>query len=392
MAVTDISELRKQQKKKRTVKVLIKVFMLLLLIGVVIIAVITRDSWIPSFEGILTKLPTSDTSSTELSGGNFPISIDGGSDYQMSSMGDAIGLLDESKFHVYSTAGKVMYERQHTYANPILETNSSKALIYDLGGTNFSLEGKYKNVYEKTSDDVILRAELSDNDYVAVVTKSENLLSMLRVYDAKGNEVFRYSSYDGRIIDVSFNSDSTACILTIIAAENGELLSKMISFNFDDTAVQWQSDGVAAVALDTCYMSNGSILMICDTMTVIYNSTGELISTYEYPDSIIDYGSYGDYAAILVSNTSTRVTKLIIITESNIDDPTTVSVDYNTEKVYCTDKQSHILNSSGVYTYDLNGNLIAYALLEDEYDGICKIKEYMYLLGYDSVNCIEYAS
>lgn len=396
MAVTDVSELRRKREKRRTRNMLIKGFVVILLCGIAVVAVFTRNTWMPAFRGILSRIPAaveqSTSSTTELSGGNFPISIEGGADYQICAVGDSLALLDDSRFHVYSANGKVMSEKQHTYANPILAANSSKALIYDLGGRDFSLEGKYKNVYEKTADDVILLAKLSEKDYVAVVTKSENLLSMLKVYDGKGNEIFRYSSYDGRIIDVAFNTDSSGCVLTVISAENGDLMSKMIRFDFSDTAVQWESEPIGTIALNVRFTDDGSIMMVGDTLTALYSADGVLTGTYVYTDTIVDYSSTDKVTAIITSNTAKRVTRLILITPDTLGNPITADLDYNTDKVYCEGEQSHILNSEGVFTYDITGQITASALLEDDYDGLCRISGYMYLLGYDSVSCIEYVS
>ncbi|MCC8043495.1 MAG: DUF5711 family protein [Oscillospiraceae bacterium] len=395
MAVTDVSELRKRREKKRTRNMLIKAFVVILICGIAVVTVVTRNSWLPAFQGILSRIPAAtdqDYSQTDTVSGSFLISIDGGSDYQMRAMGDCIALLDDSKFHVYSATGSVMYETQHTYANPILAVNSSKALVYDLGGTDFSLEGKYKNVYEKTANNVILRAELSSKDYVAVVTKSENLLSMLKVYDGKGTEVFRYSSYDGRIIDVAFNSDSSGCVLTVIGAQDGELISQMIRFDFSDTSVQWESEPISAIALDVIFTQDGSVMLIGDTMSALYTADGILQASYTYSDTIVDYSTEDDLAAVITTNTAKRKTEMILITPENITNPIVIELDYNTEKVYCEGGQAHILNDEGVCTYDSAGQPVASASLEDDYEDICRIKGYLYLLGYDSVSCMDYAS
>ena len=122
MPVTDISELRKRRQAKQTKNLIIKVFIILLICGAALIAALTKDMWMPYFKGILTTIPEnlSSEETAEMSEGKFPLKVEGGSGFQLMDMDGSLALLDESRFHVYSTDGKVMNERQHTYANPIL--------------------------------------------------------------------------------------------------------------------------------------------------------------------------------------------------------------------------------------------------------------------------------
>ena len=168
MAVTDISELRKKRQAKKTRNLIIKIFIVLLICGAALVAVFTKDMWYPYLNGVLTTIPETvqpEASSAELAEGKFPIKVEGGLGYQLMSIDNCIAVLDDSQFHIYSSDGKVMNERQHTYANPLLCVSGSKALIYDEGGRDFSLESKYKTIYEKTADDIIYIAKLSSSDY-----------------------------------------------------------------------------------------------------------------------------------------------------------------------------------------------------------------------------------
>lgn len=395
MPVTDVSELRKKRQAKRTKNMLIKTFIVLLICGAAMVAVFTKNMWYPYLEGIMTKIPaavSSDTNEAELAEGYFPLHIEGGSGYQILKMDNCLALLDDSKFHVYSTDGKIVSEKQHAFANPILSVSGGKALIYDLGGTEFSLESKYKTVYSKTAENVILLARLAENDMAAVVTKSDKYLAMLKVYNPSGEEVFTYYSYDMRIINVTFTDSGKGCILTVLSAEGGELLTRMIRFDFNDTEPKWTSEPVRTLALDVQTANDGSIIMIGDTLTACYSSDGILQATYTYSDPIVDYDCSGNFTVIMTSNSEKRTTKLILISGDNVSNPVVTETDHSAVKVIADSMQAHVLNDSGIVTYDITGQKIAYASLEDDYEDICRIDKYLYLLGYDSVNRINYVA
>lgn len=392
MPVTDISELRKKRQAKQTKNMLIKAFVILLLCGAVLVAAFTKDMWLPYFKGIMTSIPDNISSdgTTDLSEGNFPMKVEGGSGFQLVDMDGSLALLDESRFHVYSVDGKVMNERQHTYANPILCVSGSKALIYDEGGREFSLESKYKNIYTKTADDVIYIAELSKSDYAAVVTKSDKYLATLKIYNPNGEPIFTYFSYDSRIIDVTFNENSSGCVVTVLTAEGGQLISKMKRFDFNDTEPMWESDSVPTLALDVKFTDDG-IIMIGDTMTAGFTKDGVLTSEYVYSDPITDYDTSGNISAVITKNSDLRRTKLISFIGADCASPVVTVLDVEAEKVYTGSSQVYILNGSGIDIFSSDGVLGGKILLEDDYDDFCKCGKYIFLLGYDSVNRISYS-
>ena len=258
----DVSELRRRQKSKNRRNFLIKFFAVLTVAVLVVIAVLTKDSWYPYLDGILTKVPAAsdNTDNAELAEGKFPIAVSGGSDYQLKAMDNYFAFLDDSKFFVYTADGEPVIEKQHTYANPILTVSNKKALIYDLGGNGFSLESKYKTIYEKTCDQTILMAELSSSDLAAVVTKSDKYLAQLDIYDSDGKNIFTYKSYDSRITDVTFLNDNSGCIITTLGASGGKVQSGLIRFSFNSTEMIWQSEKVDCLAVCTPIDANGDII------------------------------------------------------------------------------------------------------------------------------------
>ncbi|MCI7768318.1 MAG: DUF5711 family protein [Oscillospiraceae bacterium] len=392
MPVTDISELRKRRQAKQTKNMIIKVFIILLICGAALIAALTKDMWLPYFKGILTTIPEnlSSEGTAEMSEGKFPLKVEGGSGFQLMDMDGSLALLDESRFHVYSTDGKVMNERQHTFANPILCVSGSKALIYDEGGRDFSLESKYKNIYSKTADDVIYLAKLSKSDYAAVVTKSDKYLAMLKIYDPMGNPIFTYFSYDSRIINVTFTDNSSGCIVTVLSAEGGQLISRMKRFDFNDTEPMWESDGVATLALDVEFTDDG-IIMIGDTASAGFTGDGVLVSQYVYSDPITDYSTSGQISAVITENTDIRKTRLISFNGADCASPVVISLDEEAKKVSADNSQVYILNDSSIEIYSSDGILCGEILLEDDFDDFCKCAKYIFLLGYDSVNRISYS-
>lgn len=391
MPVTDVSELRKKREAQNTRNFIIKVFLTLLLCGAVIIAVATREMWLPYAKSVVGSIPenVAGDGNAELAEGRFPIKVEGGMGYQLCDMSGSLALLDDSQFHVYSADGKVMFEKQHAYANPVLCVNGDHALVYDEGGKTFSLEGRYKTVYDKNADDVIYLAKLSRSNYAAVVTRSDKFLAQLKVYNKDGKDIFTYFSYDSRIIDVTFTDNSSGCIITVLSAEDGMLRSKMIRYDFKEQEARWESESIPTLALDVRYTDDG-IMMTGDTMMAGFTIDGQLVSTYTYDEPIYDYDVSGNITAVITENTYVRRAELIALNGNDCSAPTVTVTGESAGKLFCDGREIYIMNGNKVDVYNSEGLRTGCITLEDEYEGICKIGKHVYLLGYDSINRIDY--
>ncbi|MDE6132319.1 MAG: hypothetical protein K2G04_02925, partial [Oscillospiraceae bacterium] len=317
MAVTDVSMLRKNKKKKKALSFLKKLIILLAAAGAVAAVVFTKDLWYPKLDGILTKIPAKENSA-ELAEGEFPISIEGGASYNLLPLDSSIAVVDDSHFFVYNNDGKMIYAAQHTFSRPIMTAFNKKALLYDLGGKSFGLYSKYKNIYSKSTEEPILLARLGNNDIAAVVTKSEKYPSALMVYDASGKNIFNYRSVS-RIIDVTFNSDSSGCYITTIGTRGGFIVSNILYYRFDKVDYDdngnpvpvWQTDDLQTLALSVRLYGENSIILFGDTMCAYYDENGNFTDSYQYKRQLVDYSSDGSIAAMIFRNDERRSSELV---------------------------------------------------------------------------------
>ena len=395
MAVTDVSMLRKNRKKKKALSFLKKLLILLAIVGAVAAIVFTKDLWYPKLDGILTKIPAKENSS-ELAEGEFPISIEGGASYNLLPLDNSIAIVDDSHFFVYNDNGKMIYSAQHTFSRPIMTAFNKKALLYDLGGKSFGLYSKYKNVYSKSTEEPILLARLGNNDIAAVVTKSEKYPSVLMVYDAAGKNIFNYRSVS-RIIDVTFNSDSSGCYITSIGTRGGFIVSNILYYRFDkvdyddnDNPVPvWQTDDLQTLALSVRRYGENNIILFGDTMCAYYDENGNFTDSYEYKRQLVDYSSDGNIAAMLFRNDERRSSELVTI-DCFTGTVSEKNLGYEVLNVQVSGNTVYMQNRDGIESCTADGESLSSVQLDTDYNDFCRVDSYIYLLGYDEINRIDY--
>lgn len=395
MAVTDISMLRENRKKKKAKSFLKKLILILTAATAIIIAVLTKDLWYPKLEGILTKIPVPENTA-KLAEGYFPLSIEGGASYQIKVLGDDIVLVDDSHIFVHKRNGKLIFSEQHTFAKPIVTTGNKKALLYDLGGKSFGLYSKYKNIYSKFIDEPIFLARLGSNDYAAVVTKSDKYPSVLMVYDANGKNIFNYRSVS-RIIDVTFNKDNSGCYITTVGVSGGPIVSKMLYYRFDSIDYDehgspkpvWETDNLETLALSVRLFGNDNIIVFGDTVCAYYDTNGNFINSYEYERKLVDYDSSGSIAAMIFVNEERRSSDIVII---DCEDETVneKSLDEEVLNIQVSGDNVYMHTRYGIESCTSSGETVSSVILDAEYDDFLRTEGYIYLLGYDEINRIDF--
>lgn len=394
MAVTDVSVLKKNRQKKKAARILLKVLVVLIIAAVAAAIVFTKDMWYPKLNGILSKVPSPSDSQAELAEGNFPIAVSS-AEYTVKEMGGNLAMIDDSHFFVYNENGKNIYTEQHTLAKPVMEVSGNKALLYDLGGYKFSLSSKYKNIYSKSTDNVILTAALSSGDYAAIVTKDDKFMSTLMVYDDTGKNIFNYGSVE-RIIGVTFNSDSSGCYITTVGSKGGVIVCSIMYYKFGridyDEAGNpvpiWKIEDLETLVISVRLYGSDKIMVFGDTMCAYYDINGNILGSYDYDYDLSGYDSNGSIAAMIFNKSESRSSELVTI-DSVTGEITETRLEYTADDVQVYDGLVYVKHRNGVASLTPQGELISDTDIGSDYEGFLKTGGYAFLLGYDRIDRIN---
>jgi len=381
----DIVILRRRRKRRRQMA---KFIAFILLASIIFGLYVKRDVWFPKLEGIGSRFQSVKSSGGELSGEKFPLNISGGIDYQVGNLNGYLAILSDAYIYIYTEDGELYEERQHAYANAMLQTSGKKALIYESGGNKFRIDNKRKNLYTKKMEQNIIFARISENGNVAVITTSDTYICKLTVFDDSGEEIYSRNCVE-RVIDLTFNEDGTGCILATSDAADGEIISKIISVSFDSKKDKWTSDALNTMCLKTYYDRNG-ILVLGDTKCAYYSNKGELLTSYDYPSSLIDWDYRDGKIAMLFENEIKRQNYFTTIDSEKREPNQNEFSNSSANCIRISGGQVLILSKEGIIKYDFNGGGEKNISSESAYEKFILIDNYIFLLGYDRIDRIEY--
>jgi len=381
----DIVRLRRKRKRRRQ---LTKFTIFAMIITLLITAYVKSDEWFPALEGIGSKFQSVTNNDDGTSDGEFRLSISGGIDYQVGNLNDYLAILSDAYLYIYEQDGELYDERQHAYANAMLQTAEKKVLIYESGGYNFRVDSRRKNLYSQKLDETILFARISENGNTAVVTNSENYVCRLIVFDESGDEIYSRNCVE-RVVDLAFNEDGTGCILSTSNAKDGQLVTNLISVSFDSKEDKWTSENFNGLCLKTYYDENG-IFIIGDNRCAYYNKDGVQQVAYDYPSQLVswDYNEYG--AALLFENETKRRSYVTTISAAKKE---VTEKEYQVAGCKCiqlVENNVLVMNKNGITRYGFKGTNEKVLTELNSYDSFIVIEDYIFLLGYDRIDRIDY--
>ncbi len=140
----------------------------------------------------------------------------------------------DTKFATLNNYGRTIYESPQAFSSPVMarSADSDLSLVYNLGGTSFSIYSLDSTFYAGEAEDNILVGDISKNGTYALVTEKDGYMSKLFVYSNENKQIFAYSFADYYITSVSLDSKGKSAVLSGMSAHDGIQYSAVYLLDF----------------------------------------------------------------------------------------------------------------------------------------------------------------
>ena len=381
---TDMRRARRKKRAKRN----IKNFMFILAVAMVFgLVYLSRDAWLDFFDGILDRHQAAVQNDGMLAGGNYPIDISKKTHTKIGAISKDWTLFADTTFYVYDSSGDVVYSAQTPYSNPIVDEAGKRALVYDQGGYNFTVCGPRDEIYSKRLTNQILLGAVGPDGSVAIVTADEKYVSYLTIYDKSGSEIYHWA--DGTMITaVSVAENGKGCLVSCSYARSGSFKSVVTQLSFNSTEVAMQTAPLETLGFSVEYCDGGSWLLGRDKLYRL-NADGGIESSLEFEYELSDF-DLGESMAALVFETADGSGGTVTIVSAQDSESASVPLQDTVNECYVSEKAVYVLTEKSVNAYNAQAGLLATAPLSTAYRSFAHVGNEIFLLGYRSVEKIEF--
>ena len=376
---TDMRKLRKKRKRKRALK---NLMMMLIVVAFAAAVYLSKDLWLPYLEGVLERgmSDSNETSGVE----NFPIDISSRSNVSIDAMDSCWTLFTDTTFYTCSSDGTELFSIHLPYSNPVIETTSRRALVYDMGGYNLTVVNKNSEVFSKRLDSQILYAVIGENGNIAVVTSTDKYDSYLTIYDRNGTEIFHWA--DGNLItSVCLDDSGNGCIVASVYARGGEFKSVVSKLDFSVEEVAGKTPAVNTLCLAVEYTSDGGFWLVGDETLYRFNSDCEQEYAYNYNYEITQFAVDDDVCAMMFSAPGSSDTYVVLF-NSDIDEETEITYNDEIHHIDIYDGSIFLNSDTRLSAFASDGTIVGTAPLDTEYVSFAVCGKNVFLQGYRSIN------
>ena len=231
---------------------------------------------------------------------------DPSSDHRFASLGNSLVVLTQTSLSVQDGQGNTTWSAGVKMEHPALHTNGSRAVAYDVGGTELYVVDAAGEVWSFTADEAepLISARLNGAGWLAVTAEKKNNKGAVKVYNGEMKEYFEFKSSRRFVMDGYVTDDCKRLAAVTLGQEESTFVSNVILYNINEEQpfANYDIPDGLAVAMG----QDGALITVCDTCLAFAGTDGELEAVYSYGgDYLREYALGGDdFAALLLNRYS----------------------------------------------------------------------------------------
>ena len=220
---------------------------------------------------------------------------------------------------VFTATGRQTVSQSINYKNPIAVGSGKYLLVYELGGTQYSVYNSYTQLYTGKSDFPILGAAVSDSGMYALISRSEDATSVVLLYNDQFSLLDRYTK-NGCVMDVALNGKGNEIAILTSTPIGGRFITELEIFR---TRAGEKKRKAAveignSLALSCTFSDTGGLNVLCGNGFTIVNDDGILENFYDFENKTI-VSSFLDESggAFCLKNSAISDEKQIVVLDKN---------------------------------------------------------------------------
>lgn len=327
-------------------------------------------------------------------GDGYPANISGTSvSYEnFILMGNGPVTASDTSISVLNESAKELLNKQHSYSTPAIRASKKRAILYNIGGTGYSIYSKTGVLAEKNADNKLINADINSEGTYAMLTQSSGYFSRLMVYTEYNEERYKYSFADYYANLISLSESNKTAAVAGFGAVNGGLSSVLYIIDFSSEKPYKTYEFSEEFILAVEYLENGNVAVVGDTAAYVVNPETDAIERYGYNNLTLTTYCINKSSGIVLSLSTSGDGNSCTVVPINAEGKTGKKTETQHKIVSVSnfgDKLVFLANGTAYY-YDNQGTLLgAFSAGNDA----CKILLYddaaAYVMGINEIRQIR---
>lgn len=258
---------------------------------------------------------------------------------------------------VFSASGRQTVSKLiDNYHHPIAVGSGKYLLVYESGGTKYSVYNFYSQIYAGTTDHPIQAAVAADCGMYALITSSEAYTSVVSLYNDRFELVNRYCK-NAYVMDVDINAKGTALAILSSSVKGGAFSTSLEIYETKNTSEAAVLSLGSSIGID-CYFSDASHLsVLCGNEIYFVKQNGTLQNQYSFEGKRLHTADLTqDGAAICLQDTRISEKNSIIVFDKTGNLLYNEAIPEKAEQIARRGNHVYVVSSGGIRRISLREN------------------------------------
>jgi len=305
---------KKVSKRYRNAKLLLSVLLVVFVVFAIILG--SESLTYANLQYMLRNFSESSSSDDERS---LWIRIETAGEHEIAAYNNRIVTADESGIAFYRVSGKKIYSDSVSFGSPELAVGGKYCILWSCGSGSYAVFNTVSLIKNETLDHPIYDVATSDSGNYAILTKSAEYSSSVRLYNSDFNLTAVFNKSDAYISDLALSLDGTLLASAAFYAENGIYNTVIELFDSVSGEKKFSQKLSDAFPVKCGFFEDGSLYLVTNKSLQAFSLSGEQLFSSDFNGTPVISDSFGNVFAVLVSDESGKGEYVLLAMSSKGD-------------------------------------------------------------------------
>lgn len=213
---------------------------------------------------------------------------------------------------IFSGTGSQVYSGKEKFSKPRAVSSDKYLLVYDFGGTKFSLYNTFTSVFSDSFEYGITDGAISDSGTFALVSRTKEYNYSVMVYSKNCNLINRYRGNE-YVIDVAISDDGKRIAIVMVEAESGYYNTTLMLCEPGSEEVIQTLTLSHVFPVKCAFSDDSNLALICDKEVYFYDKNGSLRGNFPISGELDRVSCQGDHVALAVADNAVQSDNTVIV-------------------------------------------------------------------------------
>lgn len=233
------------------------------------------------------------------SGGELSdIVYNGNDDTKFIRFKNGLALTDGDWFSYYDSSGVLLIDEDIEYENPVITASDKYILVYDMGGTGYSVFNQITRIIEREADGKIISADIADDGSCILVTRSRETRFVATIYNSAFNPSMKIYKENYVMASAASPSGNNYVIASVIPSGSDFICEiALIKKGSSENTALLKYEHTMPLSVEA---SEDGFSVLCDNGLYYFDYEGHLTSSAGFSGMNLKYADIGKKSSLIV--------------------------------------------------------------------------------------------